>query len=77
MDLEDKLRHERIWGVKEGIEQGLRQGLEDGRRQGYEMLLRLVRTGAISMETAAEAAGMNEQDFRREMEKNANLEELQ
>ena len=34
MDLEDKLRHERIRGMKEGIEQGRQQGIEQGREVG-------------------------------------------
>ncbi len=71
MDLEDKLRHERNRALKEGMEYGRQQGLEAGR---WEMLIRLVQSGAIALQVAAEAAGVSEAVFREEMDKMSEIQ---
>ena len=76
--MEDKLRHAanrareegRQEGRLEGREEGRLEGLEEGRQEGMlATLMTLVESGTITLQTAAEAAGMSETDFRKEMEK--------
>ena len=69
-------------GRQEGIEQGIEQGLERGRQEGIEQglqqgrihaLIELVNDGVLTIEKAAEKAGMSAEAFRNAM-KNANAQ---
>ena len=57
-------------GIEELIEAGKTEGREEGHMEGcMDTLTVLVRSGAISVETAAETAGLSEADFKDKMEK--------
>ena len=69
-------------GKQEGIEQGIEQGLEQGRQEGIEQgiqqgrthaLAELVNDGVLTIEKAAEKAGMSVEEFRNVM-KSANTQ---
>ena len=55
-------------GIQKGIEQGIEQGLQQGR---IYALIELVNDGVLTIEKAAEKAGMSVEEFRNAM-KNAN-----
>ena len=69
-------------GIQKGIEQGIEQGLERGRQEGIEQglqqgrthaLIELVNDGVLTIEKAAEKAGMSAEEFGNAM-KNANTQ---
>ena len=76
MDMEDKLRHAANRAREEGRQEGRLEGHEEGRQEGREegrqegtlaTLTALVESGTITLQTAAEAAGMSEADFKKKM----------
>ena len=64
MDLEDKLRHERIRGVKEGIEQERREGMLEG--EGHIIGLFQVMTATGADKDALNRV-LNDSEFREQM----------
>lgn len=51
-------------GKAEGIEEGIEIGIERGVTKGHlEMLVKLVRTGVISVKEAADAYNVSEEEF--------------
>ena len=65
MDMEDKLRHERERARAEGLNEGLQQGRQEGI---FEALSTLVKSGTITLQTAAAQAGVSESTFKKKME---------
>ena len=69
-------------GIEKGIQKGIEQGLEQGRQEGIEQglqqgrihaLIELVNDGVLTIEKAAEKAGMSAEEFGNAM-KNANTQ---
>ena len=65
-------------GIKKGIEQGLERGRQEGIEQGLQQgrihaLIELVNDGVLTIEKAAEKAGMSAEEFGNAM-KNANTQ---
>ena len=57
-------------GIKEGIEQGIVQGIEKGIEQGRDnTLISLVHDGLLSIEVAADRAGVTLDEFKAMMKK--------
>lgn len=51
-------------GIERGIERGLEKGIEQG---GFKMLMKLVNNGVITLQQAAENAGMDTASFENRM----------
>ena len=60
--------------MQKGLEQGRQEGIEQGLQQGrIHALIELVNDRVLTIEKAAEKAGMSVEEFRNEM-KNANAQ---
>ena len=61
-------------GIEKGRQEGIQKGIEQGLQQGrIHALIELVNDGVLTIEKAAEKAGMSVEEFRNAM-KNANAQ---